>query len=222
MVSTAIVLWFGAGVFFSFVVAPTVPQTGPEPPLREMKALVPPPWWALVPWLWIAVALVALALAFYLIRRWLRSRRRPVGADKVIAKEEAPEIEARRRLEALVARKLPEANRTLEHGTELADILRRFVERRFESPRPGYTTSELARHLASRGDVDPADVARLRAILDACDLTKFARRPYDATRAHEAEVVARELVDRWAARVVAEPGTEAEAPARKAAGGRAT
>jgi len=199
-----------------FVVAPMVPRSGPEPPLRDMKALVPPPWWALVPWLWIAIALVTIALVTFLVRRWLAARRKRVVQGPAGAPEETAEAEALRRLDALIARRLPEANRTLEHGTELADLLRRYVERRFESPRPGYTTSELARHLTGRGDVDPGDVARLRAILDACDLTKFARRPYDAARAHEAEATARALILRWAA----PPAVAAtEAPRKTAAGG---
>jgi len=55
-----------------------------------------------------------------------------------------------------------------------------------------------------------------RAILDACDLTKFARRPYDAARAHEAEATARALILRWAA----PPAVAAtEAPRKTAAGG---
>jgi hypothetical protein len=86
----------------------------------------------------------------------------------------------------------------LEHGTELADLLRRFVERQFESPRPGYTTRELVRHLAARGDVAPDDVAALKGILEACDLTKFARRPYDLARAKTAESTAAALIYRWA------------------------
>jgi len=183
----------------SFVVGPTVPTAGPEPPLRNMKALVAPPWWALVPWLWIALGLVVVALGIWLFRRWQAARRRvrPIAAAAEVL--EAPEIEARKRLVALVARQLPEVGRTLEHGTELADILRRYVERRFETPRPGYTTGELVRHLGVRGGVAPGDVAILKGILEACDLTKFARRPYDVTRAHEAEQAASRLIDTWAA-----------------------
>ena len=194
-----------------FTVGMTVPLDGPEPHLRDMKALVRPPWWALVPWPWLGIGLVLILLAWWLVRRWLRSRRgRPAAAPaEALA---PPEVEARRRLAALVARRLPEQARTLEHGTELADILRRFVERRFESPRPGYTTGELARHLAARGDLGADDVSALRGILEACDLTKFARRPYDAARAHEAEQTAERLIERWAP---AEP----ETPARAAAGG---
>ena len=204
----------------TFVVGQTVPTSGPEPPLRNMKALVSPPWWELVPWLWIALGLVVLALTVWLIRRWQASRRRirpSVVAAEVV---EAPEIEARKRLVALVARRLPEVGRTLEHGTELADLLRRYVERRFETPRPGYTTGELVRHLGVRGGVASADVTTLKGILEACDLTKFARRPYDVTRAHEAEQAASRLIDTWAAPlVVATAGVPAAAAPRAASGG---
>jgi len=196
-----------------FFVGMTVPLDGPEPPLRDMKKLIQPPWWALVPWAWIGAGLALALLLWWLIRRWLRARRkrpRAAGPAEVL---DAPEVEARRRLEALVARRLPEQGKTLEHGTELADLLRRFVERRFESPRPGYTTGELVRHLLARGDALPADVDALRGILEACDLTKFARRPYDTQRAHAAEATALQLIERWA------PVAVPAAPARAAGGG---
>ena len=196
-----------------FFVGMTVPLDGPEPPLRDMKALVPPPWWALVPWLWIAAGLALALLSWWLVRRWLRARRRKLDLPAPAEVLGAPDVEAKQRLAALVARRLPEQGRTLEHGTELADLLRRFVERRFESPRPGYTTGELDRHLLARGDVSSADVAALRAILEACDLTKFARRPYDVVRAHEAEATAFGLIERWA------PAASAAAPPARAAGG---
>jgi len=182
-----------------FVVGRTVPTTGPEPPLRGMKPLLPAPWWARVPWLWIVGGLVLTALIVWAVRALLLRRKpRPAGADADAAPEEAPEIVARRRLAALIARRLPEAGLTYEHGTELADLLRRFAERRFETPRPGFTTRELLRHLAGRPGVEPADLATLAGILEACDLTKFARRPYDADRAHAAEREAAQLIERWA------------------------
>ena len=184
-----------------FVVAPVVPAGSAEPPLRDLHTLAPPPWWATWPWLWIGVGLLAAALLAFVIWRWRRRRRvaTPGAATGPAVELEAPEIEARRRLAALRARNLPAAGRTYEHGTELADLLRRYVERRFGSPQPGYTTGELARHLVARGDITAPDVEALRGLLAACDLTKFARRPYDAARAHEAEVTADQLIDAWAA-----------------------
>jgi hypothetical protein len=182
-----------------FVVVPTVPLDGPEPPLKDIHGLVPPPWWATLPWWWIAAGL-ALLLALLFLWRWLRRRKPAAPAVPVEAPAEPPEHEARRRLHELVAQRLPEAGRTYEHGTELADLLRRFVERRFGSGvAPGDTTGELAARLSARGDVTYADVAALRSILEACDLTKFARRPYDTARAHEAEATAARLIDAWAA-----------------------
>jgi hypothetical protein len=197
-----------------FVVGMTVPLDGPEPPLRDMKELVPAPWWARVPWLWIGLG-IALALLLSWLWRRLRKRVRPAATPREVALD-PPAVEAKKRLAALVARRLPEQGKTLEHGTELADLLRRFVERRFETPRPGYTTSELVRHLRARGDGAPDDVAAFQAILEACDLTKFARRPYDAVRAHEAEDVAARLIEHWAP----PPAAVAPAPVAKAGGAR--
>ena len=43
---------------------------------------------------------------------------------------------------------------------------------------------------------DGTAVNALRGILEACDLTKFARRPYDVPRAHAAEATALQLIER--------------------------
>jgi len=196
---------FGRFPTTGFTVGRTVPETGPEPPLRGMKSLVAAPWWQRVPWLWVLAALLATALVVAFVRAWLLRAKPRAATLEAEEPEEAPEITARRRLTALVAQRLPEAGRTYEHGSELADLLRRYAERRFESPRPGFTTRELLRHLAARPEVRPADVERLRVILEACDLTKFARRPYDADRAHAAERDAAALIDTWSAAVAAPP-----------------
>ena len=189
-----------------FTVVPTVAPDGPEPELTDIHSLVPPPWWATWPWAWIAAGAAAVALLAWLV--WRLRRRKPKAAAPLADEPlESPEVEAKHRLEALIARRLPEEGRTYEHGSELADILRRFVERRFAGgAQPGDTTGELAARLLGRGDVLGADVTALKAILDACDLTKFARRPYDAPRAHQAEVVAARLIERWAAPADAERG----------------
>jgi hypothetical protein len=188
-----------------------------------MKPLLPAPWWARVPWLWIAAGLALTALLVWIVRLLVLRRKPGARAPTAPVPEEAPEIVARRRLAALVARRLPEAGQTYEHGSELADLLRRFAERRFESPRPGDTTRELLRHLAARGGVTAEDLATLSGILAACDLTKFARRPYDADRAHEAERDAARLIETWRARPAAAarvgpaaPGAAGSPPAEAA------
>lgn len=204
------------------VIVPTVPTRGPEPELRDLKPLVPPPWWALVPWGWIALGLGVLAILLLVVRYFLR--RRPRRAMPSIEPAlELPEVEALRRLGALVARRLPEEGRTLEHGTELADLLRRYVERRFGGLEPGYTSSEVVRTLLGRSEAGKEEVLALRGIFDACDLTKFARRPYDATRAHEAEKTAAHLIEEWTPKAEAAglepegPGTPGTPPERRGA-----
>lgn len=207
----------GAFPVAGFVVRASLPAGGPDPPLKDIHGLVAPPWWATVPWWWIAAGLAALLLVVLVVHRLMRRRPRPAQRAVPEAPLEAPEKEARRRLAALVALRLPEEGRTYEHGTELADLLRRFVERRFGSLDPGDTTGELVRRLEARAILAPADVTALRGILDACDLTKFARQPYDAPRAHQAEAVAGTLIDRWAAPEPAAGAVPAAAPKAGAA-----
>lgn len=178
----------------TLVVQSVLPPDQPAPDIRGLKPPFEPPWWARVPWWAVALVLAAVALLIW----WLRRPKKVADERQAAVAEptEPPHVEALAALDALVAEKLPERGQWLEHQTRLVAIVRRFLERRFGSPQPGYTTRELCLHLAWRG-LPGADIERLRALLRVADLAKFARSDpgVEVARRHEAE--ARALILAW-------------------------
>ncbi len=115
----------------------------------------------------IAAALLATVVAVYLL--WRRRTARIAAAVRVPAHEIAY-----RALEALLARGLVEKGLYKEFTSEVADILRRYVEDRFGLRAPERTTEEF---LAEARDGLPVGEERkgiLAEFLAHCDLVKFA------------------------------------------------
>lgn len=187
-----------SGAFFktSVFVRSVLPPADPRPEIRGLKPPLDPPWWARVPW-WALGAAVALGALVWWWRRRRRARGAPERAGSAAAAAAVPaHLEALAALDALVAERLAEQGRWYEHQSRLTEIVRRFLERRFGSPQPGYTTRELCLHLAWRG-VAGGEVERLRTLLRVADLAKFARTDpgTETARRHESE--ARALIVAW-------------------------
>ena len=86
----------------------------------------------------------------------------------------APEIEAELALRKLANDRLIEQGRVLEFYTALAEIVKRYSGRRFSVPYLERTTTEVLMDLKeTRLRYEPME--RLRGILGAADLVKFAR-----------------------------------------------
>ncbi|HKA23629.1 MAG TPA: hypothetical protein VKF80_01475 [Candidatus Eisenbacteria bacterium] len=192
----------------------TVLPSGKPPDIRGLKPVFQPPWWMTFPWWIVALVLLAAGLVFF----WLKRRKRPLHVTPEAKKTLVPAIpahaEALAALEALVAEKLPERGLWVEFQTRLAAILRRFLERRFGSPQPGYTTRELMFHLVWSG-LTGGDVERLKALLRVSDLAKFARSEPTVEIARRQEIEARSLILAWADKGP-EPAADTAPPLPKA------
>ena len=97
----------------------------------EDLTLVPVPAWWENPWVWVG-ALVALVVAGYLFRRWLKSRPVPVIVAPPVPTGPPPHLEALRRLTELRAKQ--EKLTTYDVALECSDILRAYIEGRFALP----------------------------------------------------------------------------------------
>lgn len=135
------------------------------------------PDWLYYYW-WIGLGALAMgaALGWYL---WRRSKGRPI-VPKPSAPPVDPEVEALRRLEALKERRLWEKGMEKEYFTELTDILRRYLQRRF-----GINAMEMtSRQIMDRLRQNPETASKrgmVRQILDMADFVKFAKvRPLPA------------------------------------------
>jgi hypothetical protein len=142
---------------------------------------------------WIAIGILAALLVALVV--WLFLRKRPATAPvEAGAPVESAEAQARRELDALGTRGLVERGEYRPFYIELAEIAKRYLERRLGAPVLEMTTSEavvfLRRHEKAH-DLAPV----LRDVSEAADLVKFARgtSAADDARRHLLEV--RRLVD---------------------------
>jgi hypothetical protein len=147
--------------------------------------------------LYLAILLAAAAAGWYAYRRWkkLREERKvemePVKAEPrkpshVVALERLHDLEA----EGLLARGLHK-----EYQSELTDILREYIERKFGIPALEETTAEVIPAMISYG-IEPVLVRSMQATLECADRTKFARYIPTTMEHDQALRFAYEFVDR--------------------------
>jgi hypothetical protein len=156
-----------------------IPPPQPAAPPRELP--LPAAFW------WTAAILSAAILAL-LVPMLLRRRREAAGAGRARLAP-LPELAA-----ALAAARA--ADSAVEGHARISLALRRYLGRRLGFPAAESTTSEVQRQLVAR-HLPNGLPNRAVALLRACDLVKFARRPAARSEverwAGEAEAVAREI-----------------------------
>lgn len=137
------------------------------------------------PWPWIAAGTALIVVLAIL--SWLRARRRRGGPERVLAARPAHEV-ALDALAALAARGVPATGPWKPYYTELTDILRGYVARRFGVDALDLTSTEILRAL-EHAELDSGARDALRAVLREADAVKFAKAvPADDTpRRHLAE-----------------------------------
>lgn len=147
-----------------------LPREKAEQKLADVRAPVPVPIGRAF---WIGLAGMILLLAG--LAWWILSRRRaaaPVLAAP--APSVAPDEEARRSLDALVASGRLARGEYRPFYIDLTGIAKRYLERRLEAPIVEMTTAEMLAHL--RSHPHGADLApTLRDLAGAADQIKFAR-----------------------------------------------
>jgi len=125
-------------------------------------------WWI---WLLVSVGIIA-AVIFWFHRRGQQVR------ELVRIFKPAHEI-AYERLRSLIEKDLVKAGKIKEFYEHISDILRHYIEHRFNIRAPERTTEEFLIELASANVLDSPDRERLAEFLKHCDLVKFAK--YDPT-----------------------------------------
>ncbi len=132
---------------------------------------------------WGAIGLLALGLAILLAAAWFWRRRRPGEAPVVPLPPPAAEAEAA--LARLGRAGLLEAGDVVGYYERLAEIMKRYAGRRFETPWSERTTGEILRDLRRGAAPDHREaLSLLAAILGEADLAKFSELAFrpDAAR----------------------------------------
>jgi hypothetical protein len=141
-------------------------------------------------WVWI-LGVIVLAAAIGL---WLYLRGKRVKELVRIFKP-AHEL-AYERLRALVNEDLIGAGRIKEFYERISDILRHYIEHRFDLRAPERTTEEFLTELASTEVLPTADKQRLGEFLQHCDLVKFAKHNPTTQQIQETFDLAKDFIEK--------------------------
>lgn len=79
--------------------------------------------------------------------------------------------------------------------TRVSDIIRRYVEMRFQLPAPRQTTEEFLHRVQHSPILDAEQQNLLKRFLDRCDLAKFAGAGYSCAECQETIAMARHFVE---------------------------
>lgn len=186
---------------FSEAERPVATSTRPEAmaELEKMAAEDPAPTPVLVddyrPLYAVGTALALLLLAFAAHRLW-RNRR---GAHEPLPPPPAPSrpahMVALERLEALRAKGLVERGELKPYFVELSEVVREYLGGRYGFESLEMTIDELTRTLS--GLRTPGlEIGRVKGLLEACDLVKFAKYVPETTEAIDGLNQALEIVQR--------------------------
>ena len=152
-------------------------ELGSDPQLKDIKPIHEVPFnilhWSYANWYWIVLSIVLIAAAI-LYWRWWRARPEvPVEAtvptptiplhDRIIAQ-----------MRDLEKERLWQNGAHKEYHSRLTDLLRNYVEERYQVPALESTTDELIKELRV-GPVDREQLTRLRNMLELSDMVKFAK-----------------------------------------------
>ena len=132
-------------------------------------------WWGIIRWILLALLLAGLFVGAYYLFMWIRSKQKPEEepVDPELLRP-ADEV-ALEKLDAIKEAKIWKNGKTKEYHTELTDVVREYIGRRYDVRSTEKTSDETLRELkpilAEQKDI----FARLKTMLQLADLVKFAK-----------------------------------------------
>ena len=141
-------------------------------------------WWGIIRWILLAIGLAGLAVGAWYAWQWYQKNRKP-EEEEVHPELLRPADEvALEKLDAIKAQKIWKNGKVKEYQTELTDVVREYIGRRFDVQSTEKTSDETLRELkpilvngdglSVTGD-GKALYEKLRKMLQLADLVKFAK-----------------------------------------------
>jgi len=131
-------------------------------------------WWGIIRWILLAIGCVLLGVGIYYLARWLESKYKPKEEEEVNPELLRPADEvALEKLDAIKATKIWKDGKVKEYQTELTDVVREYISRRFDVQSTEKTSDETLR--AMKPLIESDLYSRLSKMLQLADLVKFAK-----------------------------------------------
>ena len=130
-------------------------------------------WWGIIRWILLGMLIAALGVGGYFLWRWLESKRKP--QEEEVSPEllrPADEV-ALEKLDEIKAAKIWKDGKVKEYQTDLTDVVREYIGRRFGVQSTEKTSDETLR--AMKPLIDKELFTNLSKMLQLADLVKFAK-----------------------------------------------
>ncbi|UCH13531.1 MAG: hypothetical protein JSV22_10500 [Bacteroidales bacterium] len=141
--------------------------------IRDIKGLYKAPYslGELYPYI---LALIFIGLLVWFIIYYIEKKKKDEPILRKVRPPEMPHIIALRELDKLKAEKLWQQNKVKLYYTRLTEIVRTYIERRFEIMAMEETTSEILNEFQER-EIENVNYSILEQLLNLADLVKFAK-----------------------------------------------
>ena len=146
--------------------------------ITDIKGVYKAPmwWWGIFRWVLLALLLAGVGVAGYYLITYLQRRKREEEGNVVLPEPLRPAEEvALEKLDAIKEKKIWQQGQVKEYYTQLTDVVREYIARRFEVSSVEQTSDETLRDirplLSERKDL----YDQLRKMLTLADLVKFAK-----------------------------------------------
>ena len=140
---------------------------------------------------WIILLFLILIVIFILFFLKNKLRREPILPEKTLLPWET----ALKQLEILKNKNFFAQKEYKTYYSELSDIIRRYIEGRFQVRASEMTTEEFLNSQDQAKALTPVHKTMLRDFLNSCDLVKFARHSPEEKEAQESYLLAKRFVD---------------------------
>ena len=130
-------------------------------------------WWGIIRWILLGLLLAGLGIGGYYLWRWIESKRKP-EEEKIDPELLRPADEvALEKLDEIKAAKIWKDGKVKEYQTDLTDVVREYIGRRFDVHSTEKTSDETLREMKPLLEKDL--YSRLKNMLQLADLVKFAK-----------------------------------------------
>ncbi len=146
--------------------------------ITDIKPIYKAPiwWWGIIRWILLGLGIAAACVGIYFLVRYLRGRNNTTPEEEIAPELLRPAEEvALEKLDKIKAEKIWQQGRLKDYYTELTDVVREYIARRFEVTAEEKTSDEILRELKPLFVEQKELYTRLSEMLRLADLVKFAK-----------------------------------------------
>ena len=146
--------------------------------ITDIKGVYDAPiwWWGIFRWVLLALGVVGISIGGYYLITYLQARIYKKEEELVSVEQLRPAEEvALEKLDAIREEKIWQSGRVKEYHTQLTDVVREYIARRFEVSSAEQTSDETLRAMRPLLNDKKELFEQLRKMLTLADLVKFAK-----------------------------------------------